>query len=963
MQCPRCHAENRVGRRFCGECGLSLAWTCPACGFLNEGNEKFCGGCGADVAPGGATERSSPSPQSYTPKHLAERILTSKAALEGERKQVTVLFADLKGSMELLADRDPEEARKILDPVLELMMEAVHRYEGTVNQVMGDGIMALFGAPLAHEDHAVRGCYAALRMQERVKRYAEEARSTHGIDFQIRVGLNSGEVLVRAIGGDVHMDYTAIGETTHLAARMEQMATPASILATRQTISLVEGYIEARALGRRAVKGLTSPIDVYEVTHATGARSRLQAAVGRDLTPFLGRQSEMNQLGQALKAAAAGHGQLVAVVGEAGVGKSRLFWELTQICRTESQPVLECGSVSYGQATPYLPLIALLKAYFGIEPRDDSRTRRRKVADRLLAVDLQVQWAMPAFLWLLDLEIEDSEWHRLDPPQRRQVTLEAIRQLLLHEARVQPLVVIFEDLHWTDSETQALLDSLVDSISLSRVLLLVSHRPDYRHAWSTKTYYRQLRIDPLPPAEAEAVLESLLGSDPALHELKRRLIERTERNPFFLEETVRALMDAEVLVGQRGALRLAADWQNFRIPSGIRAVLAARLDRLSPEDKRLLQAASVIGPEVSLKLVAAIVDDVEEHVREQLGRLQAAEFVSETSLFPDWQYTFRHALTREVVYASVTNERRKKLHNLVLEILERLCADNLAEQVPRLAEHAVSAENWGKAVLYLREAGSKALGRSANADAARYFERTLAALRRLPESTNTVRCSIDVRFDLRNALFPLGRFAEAYEHLRTAEALAVREDDLGRLGWIYIVIAHYFWLKADLEDAGNYALRADDISRSLSDAEMSAAAAYYRGTTRFAAGDYVEASVFFERTIRLLTGSLQGERCRLAGYPSAMARAFLVYSKAELGAFAEGIAAGRETLALADELGHPYTSALAYCWVGHLYLGRGELSQAIPLLEYGRATLSCRARTVRPARDATPHRPLPRRSC
>jgi class 3 adenylate cyclase len=325
MQCPRCQAENREGRRFCGDCGLSLAFPCPSCGFVNQGSEKFCGGCGSPRVEAGSAPRARfGPPTSYTPKHLAEKILSSQAVLEGERKTVTVMFADLKGSMELLADRDPEEARGFLDPVLTLMMEAVHRYEGTVNQVMGDGIMALFGAPLAHEDHAVRACYAALRMQESVKKYAEEVRRSHAAVIKIRVGLNSGEVVVRAIGSDLHMDYTAVGQTTHVAARMEQLADPGAIVITPTTLSLVEGYVEVKSLGPVPVKGLADAVEVYEVMGAGLARTRLQAGARHGLTRFVGRDAELDQLRRAQQLAGDGRGQVVAIVGEAGVGKSRL---------------------------------------------------------------------------------------------------------------------------------------------------------------------------------------------------------------------------------------------------------------------------------------------------------------------------------------------------------------------------------------------------------------------------------------------------------------------------------------------------------------------------------------------------------------------------------------------------------------------------------------------------------------
>jgi class 3 adenylate cyclase len=558
-RCPECQHENPPGARFCNGCGARAELACAECGQVNPSGSRFCNGCGAklgDPAPAGPQPRFA-SPESYTPKHLAEKILTSKAALEGERKQITVLFADLKGSMELLADRDPEEARKILDPVLEHMMEAVHRYEGTVNQVMGDGIMALFGAPLAHEDHAVRACYAALRMQESVKGYAERARRAHGVTVRIRVGLNSGEVVVRAIGSDLHMDYTAVGQTTHLAARMEQLAEPGSILLSPDTLALAEGYIEVKPLGPLPVKGLPAPVEVYELVGAGVVRSRLHAAAPGGLTRFVGRDSELDQLRRALERAQAGHGQIVTVVGEPGVGKSRLYWEFTHSHRARGWLVLECGSVSYGKATGYLPVIDLLKAYFHIEGRDETRTIREKVTCKVLSLDRALEPSLSALLSLLEVPVEDEAWVRLDPPQRRQQTLDAVKRLLLRESQVQPLLLLVEDLHWIDAETQALLDSLVESLPMARVLLLANYRPEYQHQWGSKTYYRQLRIDPLPAESSDDLLTSLLGTEPSLDSLKRTLIARTEGNPLFLEESVRALAETKALIGERGTYRLA----------------------------------------------------------------------------------------------------------------------------------------------------------------------------------------------------------------------------------------------------------------------------------------------------------------------------------------------------------------------------------------------------------------------
>jgi class 3 adenylate cyclase len=441
--------------------------------------------------------------------------------------------------------------RKILDPILEHMMEAVHRYEGTVNQVMGDGIMALFGAPLAHEDDAVRACYAALRMQAEVKRYADEVRRTEGINVRIRVGLNSGEVVVRAIGSDLHMHYTAVGHTSHLAARMEQLADPGSILLTPATLALVEGYVQVKSQGPITVKGLSEPIEVYELTGGGAARTRFQAAAARGLTRFVGRDPEVEQLRHALERTAAGRGQLVAVVGEAGVGKSRLFYEFIHSHRVQGWAILESGSVSYGKATAYLPVVDLLRGYFKIQDQDDHPEIRAKVIGRVLALDRSLEPLLTPILSLLDVPVEDPGWAGLDPPQRRQRTLDALKRLLLRESQTQPLLLVFEDLHWIDSETQALLDSLGDSLGSTRILLLVNYRPEYDHRCGKKSYYTQLRLESLRPESAGDLLLALLGDAPGLEPLKQMLLKRG--NPLFLEESVRTLVETKALEGQRGA--------------------------------------------------------------------------------------------------------------------------------------------------------------------------------------------------------------------------------------------------------------------------------------------------------------------------------------------------------------------------------------------------------------------------
>ncbi|OGK77313.1 MAG: hypothetical protein A2X52_07685 [Candidatus Rokubacteria bacterium GWC2_70_16] len=939
MKCPRCQHEHRPGAKFCEECAAPLARACANCGAELSPTAKFCSEC-AHPAGQAAPSTSSSSqrfgaPEAYTPKHLAEKILTSKAGLEGERKQVTVLFADLKGSMELLADRDPEEARRLLDPVLEHMMEAVHRYEGTVNQVMGDGIMALFGAPLAHEDHAIRACYAALRMQDSVKRYAEGVRRTEGIPIQIRVGLNSGEVVVRSIGSDLRMDYTAVGQTTHLAARMEQMAVPGSILVPADTLTLAEGYVQVKPLGPLSIKGLEAPLEVFEVTGAGTVRSRMEAAAARGLTRFVGREAELQTLNQALEKARAGHGQVVALVGEPGVGKSRLFWEFIHSHRTHGWLVLEGGTASYSKATVYLPVIDLLKAYFQIEPRDEPRKIREKVTGKILSLDRALEPGLPAFLSLLDVPVEDPQWHALDPPTRRQRTLDALKRLLLRESQVQPLGLALEDLHWIDSETQGLLDSLVESLPTACLLLLVNYRPEYQHGWGGKSYYTQLRIDPLPPERCEDLLEGLLGADVNLGPLKQHLIAQTQGNPFFLEESIRTLVETHALVGERGAYRLVKPLAGVQVPATVQAILAARIDRLPPEEKRLLQAAAVIGAEVPLPLLQVIAEQTSEALHRGLAHLQAAEFLYEARLFPDVEYTFKHGLTYQVAYGSLLHDRRRALHARIVETIEALHPELVTEHVERLAHHAVRGELWEKAVRYLSQAGARAFARSAHREAVPCFEQALAALTHLPETRETREQSVDLRLGLRNSLFPLGEVAAGLGHLRDAECVASALGDQRRLGLISGYMSEHFRLTGHAADAVASAQTAQAIAERLGDLSLTIAANYYVGTAHFVAGDYRRAGEVLERTSQPLAGDLGRERFGLAGFPVVMVRVFWIWALAERGEFGEGINRGHEALRLAETLNHPYSLAFACRSLGHVYGVKGDFRHAVSLLERG----------------------------
>ena len=840
----------------------------------------WTGGSVPVPAPASTPER---APLTYTPPHLVEKIRTARTTLEGERKQVTVLFADIKDSTELIRGLDPEAAQQLLDPALHRMMDAVHRYEGTVNQVLGDGIMALFGAPIAHEDHAVRACYAGLAMQAAMRTYTDEVRRSRGLELRIRVGLHSGEVVVRAIGNDLHMDYSAVGETTHLAARMEQLATPGSIRLSAETLRLAEGFIQVQSLGPVPVKGLAEPVEVFELVGASGIRRRLQAAAARGLTRFVGRQAELTALQQALERAEAGHGQVVALVGEAGVGKSRLVYECIRSHRTQGWVILESSSVSYGKATAYLPVRDLLKAYCQIEERDEGRRIREKLTGKLLTLDDTLRPTLPVFLALLDLPVEDPTWQALDPPQRRQQTLEAVKRLILRESQEQPLLLVFEDLHWIDTETQALLDSLVESLPTARLLLLVNYRPEYQHGWGSKTYYTQLRLDPLPPTSADEFLQALLGDDPSLAPLTQLLIARTEGNPFFLEESVRALVETGVLAGAPGSYRLVQPLQGLQVPATVQAVLAARIDRLPPEEKRLLQTAAVVGTEVPFALLQAIAEASEEALHRGLAHLQAAEFLYETHLFPERAYTFKHALTHEVAYGGLLQERRRVLHARIVAALEALTGDRLTEvasgvkglpagrqdpdQVERLAHHALRGEVWDKALAYCRQAGEKSLARSAYREAAGYFEQALSALAHLPETRDTCEQAIDLRFALRNALIPSGDTRRVLALLREAEALAAALDDPRRLGQVSLFLCNYFYIMGAHDQAIAAGQRALALATASGEVVLQALANYFLGFTYWLQGDYHRAVDYSRQTVASLDGVRRRERFGLPSSP------------------------------------------------------------------------------------------------
>jgi tetratricopeptide (TPR) repeat protein len=615
------------------------------------------------------------------------------------------------------------------------------------------------------------------------------------------------------------------------------------------------------------------------------------------------------------------------------VGKSRLVYEFVHSHHTSGWSVLESASVSYGKATPYFPVIDLLKRYSHIADHDDTRTIRAKLTGQVLTLDAALQDVIPALLALLDALPDDSPFRQLDPAQRRQRTLTALKRVLLRESQVQPLLLVFEDLHWIDTETQALLDSLVESLPTAQILLLVNYRPEYQHGWGSKTYYTQLRLDPLPPMSADEFLHALLGDDASLKPLTRLLITRTEGNPFFLEESVRTLVETGVLQGERGAYHLEQALQTIQVPATVQVVLAARIDRLPPEEKGLLQTAAVIGHEVPLPLLQAVADMSEEVLHRSLAHLQATEFLYETRLFPEGEYTFKHALTHEVAYGGLLHERRRALHARIVEALEALAGDRMAEQVERLAQHALRGEVWDKALAYCWQAGEKAVARSAYREAVGYFEQALSALPHMPETRATREQAIDLRLALRSALLSSGDWGRILGYLREAESLAVALDDPRRLGQVSLFLSRHFSSMGAYDQAIATAQRALALSTASGEVVLHALANQYLGMAYYAQGDYHRAIECLRQTVAFFEGTRRHDRVGQVNLPAVLSRNLLSWCHAELGTFAEGRALGEEGLWIAEEVDRPVDLMAGSGGLGLLLLHQGELPRALPLLE------------------------------
>lgn len=701
--CASCGSENPEGSRFCGDCGHSLAATCESCGAENPADKRYCTQCGAalgEAEPDGASETEPPAHVAQLPDHLAEKLSAQAGRLAGERKQVTVLFADVMGSMDLAERTDPERWRGIMDRFFGLLADAVHRFEGTVDKFTGDGIMAVFGAPIAHEDHAQRACYAALEMQRAVSEYSAELRRSDGLSLSTRIGINSGEVVVGSIGEAGTMEYTAVGHTVGLAQRMESLAEPGKTYLTDDTARLAGGFLELTDLGEFEVKGASAPLEVFELVGIGSARGRLDVSSQRGFSRFVGRGTEMIDLAAGLERAVGGEGQVVGVVAEPGVGKSRLCHEFAERCRAQGIAVYETQCQAHGRELPLLPVLQMMRSYFGIEPEDSERAAREKIAGRLLLLDPGFGDDLGLVFEFLGVPDPERPPPEMSADARQRRLLDMVRRLYQTRSRDEAVVNVIEDLHWIDPASEVFLGAMIESVPGTGALVVTNFRPEYRADWMRRSYYRQLPLAPLGTEAVEELLADLLGTDPSLDGLAELIRERTGGNPFYIEEVTRELAGSGALAGEKGAYRLERQIDEIAVPPTVQSILASRIDRLPPAAKRTLQAAATIGAEFSRGLVAAATDLDGEELDRAVGELVEAEFVFETSLYPEPEFAFRHPLTREVAYGSQLALARARAHGAIARRLAEGDEEGLDERAGLIAQHfeeageALEAAQW-----------------------------------------------------------------------------------------------------------------------------------------------------------------------------------------------------------------------------------------------------------------------------
>jgi class 3 adenylate cyclase/tetratricopeptide (TPR) repeat protein len=882
---------------------------CAACGHANREAAAFCEACGQRL-------RAERVPRAYAPEHLVDKIRAGQRRLAGERKHVTVLFADVTGSMALAEAVDAEAWQRIMDRFFTLLCDGVHRFEGTVNAFTGDGIMALFGAPIAHEDHGRRACYAALYLRDELARYAAELRRERGLNFSVRMGLNSGEVVVGTIGDDLQLDYTAIGHTVGLAQRMESLAEPGQAYLTEHTARLVDGFFALRDLGAFELKGVTEPPRVFRLEGSGPLRTRLEVAGARGFSRFVGRRDELEALESALAAALVGGGAVVGVAGEPGVGKSRLCHELVQRCRAREMAVFEAHGVSYGKRIPLLPILEFARGWFGITEHDSEQAAREKIAGRLVLLQDDFRDDLPLVLDFLGVPDPERPPPRMDPEARQRQHFSIARRLVDARARREPALHLFEDLHWFDEVSEAYLENNIEAVPGTRTLVLTTFRPGYHARWMEMSSYRQVALAPLEEAAAEELLRDLLGADPSLDGLAERIGQRTGGNPFFIEEVVQALAESGAIDGERGLYRLSRDIDEIAIPPTVQAVLEARIDRLGDDEKAVLQTASVIGREFSEPVLRRVVAG-EEQLAAALVALVDAELIYEQALYPDLEYAFKHPLTQEVAYASQLSDRQARTHAALARALTELAGGEDGERAALLAYHWERAREPVLAAEAHQRAAEWA-GVLHPQEAIRHSRRVRELLAGQPDTPEMVELRLVACTQVLNLGWRVGLpEQEIATALDDGRALAQRTGDGAAHARLLATAAAARGVAGDVRGALAQALEAADLAEGTGNPALEAVR-FLTGFLRYILGDLRAALADVEHTIELTRGDPRLGMEIWGNSPHASARMLRAQVLPLLGRVQEAKDERERALALARELGDDETlgwarGVYAYC--------------------------------------------------
>ena len=964
MRCRHCQTDNAIDSRFCDGCGASLTLACNGCGAQARASARFCSQCGnrlggdrpggdrpgsdrlgsdrlggdrlggdrlghragvdrpnLDRTGGAAFEAPAVQPPTALTRHIDE----------GERKQVTVLFADIRGSTALIEALDPELAMGLLDPAIAAMAHAVQRFGGTVNRIQGDGLMALFGAPAASEDHAARACLAGQAILAAVAAQVS-ATLPNGLDsaLEVRVGIHSGEVVIRSVGLDPS-DYDAVGVTVHLAHRIEQRAEPGSVCLSARTALLAHGTVDLEPLGEHVMPGIVGPVELFRLLSAHERPAwEVRAAAGA-MTSFVGRSSEMRLLETALGRAGLGRGQVVTLTADAGLGKSRLVHEFLKRLPPGVWNVLSAAAMGHGQGTPYRLAADILRVLLGVDRSDPLSEIVRKLAHSLAVLQLADIAEAAPLESLLDLPIADPEWARLSPDSRRERMLPALRLVMLRSSAVRPLLLLVEDLHWADPQSEALLEALVDGLGAARVMMVVTSRPGRQPGWAgrgNRSYCAGMSLGPLAPAAAEALLEQLLGSGAELAELRARIVSQSDGTPLFIEELARALIEQGIVVSEPPTLRLTRKADSVQIPASVQAVLSARIDQLPTERRRLLQVAAVIGKDVPRDILAAMAELPETTLATTLSALQSAEFLYEVNLAGGIEYTFKHALTRAVAYEGMLRRQRRELHARVLAVMEAKASDRAAEFTEVLADHAMRGEVWVRAAELAFQAGRRANARSAWPEAVTFFEQSLAALGHLPESRETLGLGIDIRLGLRVALGPLLELDRVVRLLDEASELAAKLDDPARTAQIDVSRCVFETILGSLDSAVAAGERSLRSAARLADSGPLLNASYALAQAHWFAGDFPASLKVLEANLATVRGPMRLSQTGMTGTVSVLYLSCLSKTHAITGDFVSALALAEEAQSIADETRKPYDLTYARLAAGfaHLIAGAHELA-------------------------------------